>query len=162
MVVFVIDSNLLLSIVVSFMLDFTHVDILCVGATPTIMVPSYTIHNQWKFVTWNWANLWDNKLIIKPQNFIGTCEIFYNYDILQASLCFRKKSRNSSHKEIRDRQTHVHYVQAVHNCTQLKLIQPIVHILHSITKSISIKSVQLSYGRSIWHWQKMTSGVGVG
>ena len=31
-----------------------------------------------------------------------------------------------------------------------------------IGKSISIKSVQLSYGRSIWHWQKMTSGVGVG
>ena len=29
-------------------------------------------------------------------------------------------------------------------------------------KSISIKSVQLSYGRSIQHWQKMTSGVGMG
>ena len=29
-------------------------------------------------------------------------------------------------------------------------------------KSISIKSVQLPYGGSIRHWQKMTSGVGVG
>ena len=42
------------------------------------------------------------------------------------------------------------------------LITPVEASSATTVKSISHKSVQLPYGWSIQHWQKMTSGVGVG